>query len=143
LISSVLEILWKSSEVVQRIEFIKLFTSVNDNMPWNEVLDGPVQEVIQKFFKIHMRGEDELERAKQLSYIESALESLKMDQVPKRLEEMETQEALIKNQLFNKIGSLLGANVLKKIPNFNEILLGKSDTLIHKAKDHWFSEHHI
>ena len=42
LISSVLEVLWKSSEVVQSIEFIKLFTSVNDNMPWNEVLDGPV-----------------------------------------------------------------------------------------------------
>ena len=90
-----------------------------------------------------MRGEDEIERAKQLSYIESALESLKKDEVPKRLEEMETQEALIKNQLANKIGSLLGANVLKKIPNFNEILLGKSDTLIYKAKDYWFSEHHI
>ena len=37
-----------------------------------------------------MRGEDEIERAKQLSYIESALESLKKDEVPKRLEEMET-----------------------------------------------------
>ena len=67
-----------------------------------------------------MRHEDEIERAKQLSYIESALESLKKDEVPKRLEEVEAQEALIKNQLANKIGSLLGANVLKKIPNFNE-----------------------
>ena len=44
--ASVLETLWKSSESVQTIEFIKLFTAVQDNMPWNEVLDGPVQEVI-------------------------------------------------------------------------------------------------
>ena len=44
--ASVLETLWKSSESVQTVEFIKLFTAVQDNMPWNEVLDGPVQEVI-------------------------------------------------------------------------------------------------
>ena len=46
---------------------------------------------------IHQVEADEIERAKQLSYIESALESLKKDEVPKRLEEMIAQEALIKN----------------------------------------------
>ena len=35
-----------------------------------------------------MRGVDELERAKQLSYLESSLESLKLEQVPKRLEDL-------------------------------------------------------
>ena len=45
-LSSVLEALWKSSEAIHNIEFIKLFISIQDNMPWNEVLEGPVQEVI-------------------------------------------------------------------------------------------------
>ena len=45
-LSSVLEALWKSSDAVHNIEFIKLFISIQDNMPWNEVLEGPVQEVI-------------------------------------------------------------------------------------------------
>ena len=54
---------------------------------------------------------------------------------------MAVEEALIKNQIQSKIGSLLGANILKKTPDFSDILVSKSDKLIDKAREYWFEPH--